>query len=120
MTLDNYGLRGPLIVLRGLAAMSLAVLIGAFLGRVLPSIIVAGVLTVALAISLQTLWPFGQPPDPRPPAVPGTGVAVSSDQPYIAGERLREIELREGVVLVALSSALLVATTLVVDRRRPY
>ena len=120
MTLDNYGLRGPLVVLRGLAAMSLALVIGAILGRVLPSIIVAGALTVALAFGLQALWPFGQRPDPRPAAEPGTGVSVSSDLPYIAGERLREIELREGIVLVALSGTFLAAATLTVDRRRPY
>jgi hypothetical protein len=48
-TFDDYGLHGPLVLLRGLAAFSIGVLVGLVLGRVLPALLVA---LVAVAL----LW----------------------------------------------------------------
>jgi hypothetical protein len=44
----DYGLRGPLVVLRGLAAFAIGVVVGLALGRILPALLVAGVLVVVL------------------------------------------------------------------------
>ena len=44
----DVGLHGPVIVAKGLAAMGLAVLAGAVIGRTLPAVIVTAVLAVAL------------------------------------------------------------------------
>jgi hypothetical protein len=46
--LVDYGLRGPLVVFRGLAAFSIGVAAGLVLGRVLPALLVAGVAILAI------------------------------------------------------------------------
>jgi MFS family permease len=118
LTLDNYALRGPLVVVRGLAAALIGVFAGAVLGRVLPAVILAGVLSLGLALSLQVLWPFGQPNEP--PTNPPDGIVVPGNRPSIPGERLHEVELREGVLLAGTSLALVAVSLAVVERRRPY
>lgn len=117
---NDYGLRGPLVVARGVAAFAIAMLIGAVLGRVLPALLLAGVGCLGLAMALMILLPFGQPAEPLPPhdfSVPGPQPLFSHSIP---GERLREVELREMIFLGGLSIALVAATAAVVDRRRPY
>jgi hypothetical protein len=117
---NDYGLRGPLVVARGVAAFAIALLIGAVLGRVLPALLLAGVGCLGLAMALMILLPFGQPAEPLPEqdsSVPGPQPLYSHSVP---GERLREVELREMIFLGGLSVALVAATAGVVDRRRPY
>jgi hypothetical protein len=48
--LVDYGLRGPLVVFRGLAAFSIGVVAGLLLGRLLPAILVAAVLIVGILL----------------------------------------------------------------------
>jgi hypothetical protein len=117
---NDYGLRGPLVVGRGVAAFAIALFMGAALGRVLPALLLAGVGCLGLAMGLLILLPFGQPAEPLPPhdfSVPGPQPLFSHSIP---GERLREVELREMIFLGGLSLALVAATAAVVDRRRPY
>ena len=59
--LIDYGLRGPLVVLRGLAAFSIGVATGLVLGRVLPALLVAGVAVVVLWNVLGTVAYAGWP-----------------------------------------------------------
>lgn len=58
-TFVDYGIRGPLVVLRGLAAFSIAILAGAALGRVLPALVATAVACVVLyqvAATAQWSW----------------------------------------------------------------
>jgi len=57
----RYGLDGPLVVARGVAAFAIAVLAGAVVGRQLPTSIVALGLVVALWPALQQPFPWGAP-----------------------------------------------------------
>jgi ABC-type transport system involved in multi-copper enzyme maturation permease subunit len=117
---NDYGLRGHLVVARGVAAFALALLIGAIIGRVLPALLLAMIGCLGLAMALVLLLPFGQPAEPLPPqdfSVPGPQPLFGRSIP---GERLREVELRETIFLGGLSLALVAATAAVVDRRRPY
>ncbi len=45
---NNGSLRGPVLLFRGLMALGLGVLVGAVLGRLLPGVIVAGLLTIVV------------------------------------------------------------------------
>jgi hypothetical protein len=138
-TFGDYGLRGPLIVLRGLLAFSIAVLAGALLGRVLPGLIVAAVGGILVFNFLLIARPFGQPierlPD-RPSYVWGlTDLYMREDAPILVSEgeeqprpaqygvpaeRMREVEARESIVLVLGFVVLAGVSLAVVDRRRPY
>lgn len=60
-TLDGYGLRGLPLVARGMAVLSVAVLLGALFGRQLPALILAGALSVAGAWVILGAFPFGAP-----------------------------------------------------------
>ncbi len=57
----DYGLRGPLVVFRGLAAFAIGVTIGLALGRVLPALLVSGVAVVVLwnvlGMAMNAGWP---------------------------------------------------------------
>jgi ABC-type transport system involved in multi-copper enzyme maturation permease subunit len=117
---NDYGLRGPLVVGQGVAAFAIALLVGAVVGRVLPSLLLAAGGCFALAVALQGLMPFGQPAEPMPePEFSRLGPQPLYEH-SIPGERLREVELREMIFLGGLSVALVAATAIVVDRRRPY
>ncbi len=61
-TLVDYGLRGPLVVFRGLAAFSIAVVVGLALGRVLPALLVAGVAVIVMWSFLGSWMSQGWPP----------------------------------------------------------
>jgi hypothetical protein len=69
----NFGARGIPTLMRAVAAFSLAVLVGVLLGRVLPSIIVAGGLCVALWVLVTTQTAFWVSTTYEPvPAVDGS------------------------------------------------
>lgn len=60
--LVDYGLRGPLVVLRGLAAFAIGVVAGLTLGRILPALLVAGVAVVLLWNVTESVRYMGWPP----------------------------------------------------------
>ena len=68
----DFGLRGPLVVARGLAMFSISLLIGLAMGRVLPGLIVAGVAGLVLyyivSLAQGVGWPAPEPFDARPGA----------------------------------------------------
>ena len=60
---DDAGLHGPVIVAKGLAALGLAMLAGAVVGRMLPAVIVAAALAVVLYLGGEVargLWLLGE------------------------------------------------------------
>jgi hypothetical protein len=60
--LVDYGLRGPLVVVRGLAAFAIGVVAGLALGRILPALLVAGVAVVLLWNVTESVRYMGWPP----------------------------------------------------------
>lgn len=48
LSFPNFGYHGPIIAARGLAVMLIGVVVGLILGRMLPAILVTGMLTIAL------------------------------------------------------------------------
>jgi hypothetical protein len=58
-SLHEFGNRGPLLVMRGLAAFGIAVLAGAVAGRQLPALLLSGALVVVLAYGLAWTFPYG-------------------------------------------------------------
>lgn len=133
---NDYALRGPVVVARGLAAFAIAVLAGAVLGRVLPGLIVAGAGCLVAFNLLALAIPFGQPIEKLPAQDPGlpdradlfiwsgpvevSAGAGAEDARGVPGERLREVEAREVGVLGAAALVLVGLSAVVVDRRRPY
>ena len=65
---EHYGIRGPLLLLRFIPAVLLGALVGMFIGRQLPALLVAGVLVAGLGAGLSVLRPFGAVPIERAPA----------------------------------------------------
>lgn len=59
---EQYGIRGPLIVLRFVPALVLGALVGLVVGRQLPALLVAAALAVGLGAGLSVLRPFGAVP----------------------------------------------------------
>lgn len=120
LSFNDYALRGPLVVARGVGALGIGLLAGAVVGRILPSLLVAGAGCALLAMVLGLLLPFGQPAD----ALRTPGYSAEGSQPLIgysiSGERLREVELREMVFIGGVVLVLVAATTVVTERRRPY
>jgi hypothetical protein len=55
---EGYGVRGPLLALRFLPVLCLSALIGAWLGRQLPALLVAGVVAAGLGIGLMQVQPY--------------------------------------------------------------
>lgn len=49
---NDYGLWGPLLIFRGMAVLGIGVLVGAILGRVLPALLVTGLISAALFLGL--------------------------------------------------------------------
>lgn len=71
---SDYGLRGPLTVFRGLAALSIGILAGAAIGRVLPALIFAAVGAVLLfQVLTAAQWAFL----PEPELLPVTETQVA-------------------------------------------
>lgn len=60
---EQYGSRGPLVVLRFLPVLAAAALVGTLLGRQLPSVLVAGVIAGAMGFGLVLLRPLWLEPD---------------------------------------------------------
>ncbi len=60
-SLEDYGLRGLPVVMRGVAVFALAVLVGAVVGRQLPALIVSVVLAGLVTFALLGVFPFGAP-----------------------------------------------------------
>jgi hypothetical protein len=135
-TLIDYGLRGPLVVLRGLAAFGIGVAAGLALGRVLPALLVAGVAVVLLWNGLGMLmvggWPASETFVPREDQyfvqtgnVVGGGVPPmgKSEEPAevvgIPGEKLGFVAVREAALLAGLTVVLLGGSVVAVERRRP-
>jgi hypothetical protein len=58
---QDFGLRGPTVVALAFAAFGVSVLVGALIGRMLPALILAGVLTVGMRTAVGGLVPFGVP-----------------------------------------------------------
>jgi hypothetical protein len=63
---EQYGIRGPLIVLRFLPAVLLGALVGLLVGRQLPALLLAGALAAGLGAGLSVLRPFGAEPVEQP------------------------------------------------------
>lgn len=134
VSFQDYGLRGPVVVARGLAALGLGVLAGVVVGRVLPALIVASVSCIVLFNLLLITMPFGQPIERIPsPALGQRGNLYLFTEPSqnlstsdrtlvngVLGTHLRDVEVREGVLLVTASLVFAGLSLVVVDRRRPY
>jgi hypothetical protein len=71
-TTVDYGLRGPLVVLRGLAAFAIGTVVGLVVGRVLPALLVGGVAVILMWNVLGT-WMYADWP-------PAEDVACRPDQ----------------------------------------
>lgn len=116
---NDYALRGPLVMARGILALVIGLLVGAIIGRVVPALLLTATMSVGFFIILGVLLPFGQPQEELG-ADPFSGGASQPLIGYsIPGERLREVELREGLFILTVSIVLVAATTAVVERRRP-
>jgi hypothetical protein len=111
-TFDNYGLRGFPIVVRGLAALGIGLLAGACTGRALSAFLVTVGGCVALALLLANLLPYGVDVNPA--------LAQGFRGQRLAPGVLGAVELREAIILGALTIGLALATIVVVGRRRPY
>jgi hypothetical protein len=58
------GLQGPLLVVRGFAALTLGVLIGSLVGRTLPAFLLASIIAIAGVVGIETVrddWANAQP-----------------------------------------------------------
>jgi len=138
-TLVDYGLRGPLVVARGLVAFAIGVAVGMALGRTLPALLVGGVAVLLLWNGLTMYAYSGWPPSeqftPRPDqyymqtgdtfvaigVTPEDGEAAGDHGAVIGipGERLAFVATREIVLLGGLTIVLLSASLFAVERRRP-
>lgn len=146
-TFLDYGLRGPVVVARGLAIFAVAVLVGLVLGRVLPAVIVAGLAAIVLYHGVLVLQ-YGALPAPHEIRVTPTEWALEYGGPVggsvggsvvvggdgdgdggmdgartivgIHGRELAFVPVREVAVLGGLTIVLLGASLVAVDRRRPY
>jgi ABC-type transport system involved in multi-copper enzyme maturation permease subunit len=134
VSFEDYGLRGPVVVARGVLALAVGVLAGAVVGRVLPALIVASVACIVVFNLLMIAMPFGQPVEKIPSPISNQrgnlylftegsqSVLTNDPEPVngVLGTHLREVEARE-IAVVVLGFVLLAAVSLaVVDRRRPY
>jgi hypothetical protein len=59
-TFRDYGLRGPLVVMRGLVIFAAGALLGALVGRLLPTLILTAAFAVFVSILLPLAAVFGQ------------------------------------------------------------
>lgn len=63
---EGYGVRGPLLLLRFVLVLGLAALVGAWLRRQLPALLVAGALAAGLGVGLMQLQPRWVEPTEQP------------------------------------------------------
>ena len=82
----DSGLRGSILVGRGLLTFGVAVVIGAIMGRQLPALIAAGVVTIALLMAADA---------GRDAAVHRLATAVSFDQTPTSGTLVVDQEIRD-------------------------
>jgi ABC-type transport system involved in multi-copper enzyme maturation permease subunit len=134
VSFQDYGLRGPVVVVRGVLALTVGVLAGAVVGRVLPALIVASVACIVVFNLLTIAMPFGQPVEKIPSPISNQrgnlylftedSQSVSTNDPELVngvlGTHLHEVEAREAGVLTMGFAILAVTSLVVVDRRRPY
>jgi hypothetical protein len=130
-TLVDYGLRGPLVVLRGVTAFAIGVLVGLVIGRVLPALLVSGVAVLLLWNLLGTISQMGWPPQetfvPRDDqyyvSLGGAVAEGSKTGPQetvgIPGEKLAFVETREMILLGGLTVVLFGGSVMAIERRRP-
>lgn len=71
-TFRDYGLRGPLVVMRGMLVFAAGLLVGALLGRLLPALILTAAFAVAVNLLLPLVATAGQPLEAVPVNDPGT------------------------------------------------
>jgi hypothetical protein len=153
---DTYGTRGVLVAMTALVMAAGALGLGAVIGRVLPTIIVALILgyfgirvvadlherftrSEAIVVDEANMGPgdryvdqFFRLPDGRLAGWdemyrldPAAMVSEEGQTKYpmvsrvIPGERYREVETREAIVLGGIAFAMLVGTAVIVQRRRP-
>ena len=60
-SLQDYGLRGTPVVMRGMVAFGIAVLVGALAGRQLPALILGAVAALVVSGWVVSLYPYGVP-----------------------------------------------------------
>lgn len=92
----DFGSRGIPTVVRAMATLSLAALIGSVFGRLLPSIIVGGVLAAALAIALTTanagwITPIAIPEAEVDSSYRVTGIAYGRDGEAFTTEQVAAV-----------------------------
>lgn len=98
----GYAIRGPILLIRGLAAFAVAVLIGAVVGRQVSALLLGALAVLGTSMVLNTIFPLANP-DLRAPDTSLTGSEIVGT--IVAGI----------VAVVALGGSIWV-----VDRRRPY
>jgi len=131
-TLVDFGLRGPVVVARGLAVFAIGVGCGLVLGRQLPAVIVAGLAAIVWFNLVSGLayegWPKEETFTPREDQyVVQTGAVdvtpLTKDAPIeivgIPGEKLAFVEPREVAIDLGLTVLLLGAAVVGIERRRP-
>ena len=57
----DYGLRGPVVIALAFAALGVSVLVSSMVGRMLPALLIAAVLAVALRAVVSSQLPLGEP-----------------------------------------------------------
>jgi hypothetical protein len=117
----DFGLRGVVLAARAGFVLCLAVLVGALMGRVLPALIVAGIVaTIGIVGGIQV---HAEILESEAVAIEEEDVQVGDlyvDQRFrLPGTRYREVEIREVAALLGGGLVALVATAVIVQRRRP-
>lgn len=64
--LEQYGIRGPILLARFVPALLVGAMVGLAIGRQLPALLVAGAVVAGMGAGLSVLRPFGAVPVERP------------------------------------------------------
>lgn len=85
---SDFGLRGPIVIALAFAALGVAVLVGSVVGRMLPALIIAAVLAVAIRSVVSGLTPYGEPLVALDESALGSGLdyPLMIDQAYRAAD----------------------------------
>jgi ABC-type transport system involved in multi-copper enzyme maturation permease subunit len=83
---SDYAMRGPLIVVRGIAVFAIAVAIGALIGRQLPAFLLAGAVTLAVFLGIN----FTTVQIARAEAVPLSQEQFENAYPIVFDSALRD------------------------------